>query len=146
MSGTTPVSTADPPHTGCSPISPVHISDTLDTGLFDLAIRYRNDNPDAEWPYLAIYRIPDMGAFRDPAKLAKMGTIPSTHPLLGEGKKASDVMKAEISFLATVQTYDPYDKKGRSKFLKTVKMVPIDEVDLEKWYHEEVRWCFFSLE
>ena len=118
----------------------MHLHDNLNTGLFDLAIRYRNDNPDAEWPYLAIYRIPDMGAFSDPAKRGKMGTIASTHPLLGEGKKTSDIMKAEVGFFATVQTYDPFDKKGRAKFLRTVKVVPEDEVDLEKWYQEEVRF------
>lgn len=123
----------------------MHIHDNLNTGLFDLAIRYRNVNPDAEWPYLAIYRIPDMGAFSDPAKRGKMDTIASTHPLLGEGKKTSDIMKADIGFLAMVQTYDPYDKKGRGKFLGTVKIVPGDEVDLQKWYQEEVRWFLFRL-
>jgi hypothetical protein len=119
--------------------------DTLNTGLFDLAIRYRNGNPDAEWPYLAIYRIPDMGAFSDPAKRGKMGNIASTHPLLGEGKKASEIIKSDIGFLAMVQTYDPYDKKGRGKFLRAVRIVPADAVDLEKWYQEEVRWFSFPL-
>jgi len=86
-----------------------------------------------------------MGTFSGPAKCAKMDTIASTHPLLGEGKKTSDVLKADIGFLAMVGTYDPYDKKGRGKFLGTVKIVPGEEVELQKWYKEEVCWFLFRL-
>jgi hypothetical protein len=42
----------------------VHFKDLLSTGLVKSVSRFKSINPDAEWPYLAIYVLEDMGALQ----------------------------------------------------------------------------------
>jgi hypothetical protein len=56
-----------------------HIQDVVASGLADLGIWYKNTNPDAKWPYLAIYRVPDVAKLQDKAVLE---SIPAKHDLL----------------------------------------------------------------
>lgn len=79
-----------------------HIQDVVKCGLADLAIRYKNINPEAKWPYLAIYRLPDLAKLQDQSV---MGAIPSKHDLLGE-KAWTDVMDADIRPFIRTQTFE----------------------------------------
>jgi hypothetical protein len=81
----------------------VHIQDAVKSGLADLAIRYKNTKADAEWPYLCIYRIPDLAILSDPKVMA---SIPTTHELLPEGKPWAELMAAEHVVLAVIQKFE----------------------------------------
>jgi hypothetical protein len=83
--------------------SEAHIQDAVKSGLADLAIRYKNTNADAEWPYLCIYRIPDLAVLSDPKV---MDSIPTTHELLPEGKPWTELMDSEHVVLADIQKFE----------------------------------------
>lgn len=80
-----------------------HIRDAVDSGLSDLAIRYKNTNANAKWPYLSIYRIPDVAKLAD-EKLT--GSIPKHHDLLPEGKPWDEVLKTDIRGLELLQKFE----------------------------------------
>jgi hypothetical protein len=91
--------------------STVHIQDAVKSGFTDLAIRYKNTNPDAKWPYLCIYRIPDMAVLSDPKVIA---SIPATHELLPDGKPWTELMDAKHFVWTVIQKFEgQIEKEGK---------------------------------
>ncbi|KAF2434392.1 hypothetical protein EJ08DRAFT_693431 [Tothia fuscella] len=115
-----------------------HIEDAISCGLADLAIRYKNTNPDAKWPYLCVYRLPDLEKLSD-EKL--MGSIPTKHELLPDGKSWSEVMDAKGSAYRVLQKFEGWgEKEGpRGKALRTVMVEPAEggEEEFDEWYRKQ---------
>jgi hypothetical protein len=80
-----------------------HIQHVVDSGLADLAIRYKNTKADAKWPYLAIYRLPDVAKMGD-EKLRE--SIPKTHDLLPEGQPWTEALETDIRVLELLQKFE----------------------------------------
>jgi hypothetical protein len=97
--------------------SEVHIQDAVKLGAADLAIRYKNTKVDAEWPYLCIYRIPDLATLSDPKVMAR---IPTTHELLPEGKPFSELLVSENVVLTVIQKFEGQIVKKGKVFRGTV--------------------------
>ena len=88
--------------------STVHIQDINASGLSDLAIRYKNVNPAARWPYLAVYRVPDIAKFNDKNIT---GSIPMTHELLPAGKNWKDLLESDSRPFTVLQKFEGQIKK-----------------------------------
>jgi hypothetical protein len=84
----------------------VHLRDVVNTGLVDLALRYKSCNADSKYPYLAIYRVPDMTVLQSPEGMAKLMAIPTRHDSLPDGKSWNELVGTERGFAKRVQTYD----------------------------------------
>jgi hypothetical protein len=97
--------------------SEVHIQDAIKSGLADLAIRYKNTKADAQWPYLCIYRIPDLAILSDPKVMA---SIPTTHESLPEGKPWMELMDAQNVVLAVIQKFEGQIVKEGEVFHRNV--------------------------
>lgn len=120
-----------------------HIHDMAASGLTDLVIRYKNVNSNATWPYLAIYRLPDLARLSDPAVL---GSVPTTSQKLpgkekgSKGGKYTDVVKMEPAPFARVQTFEGQEKKdGRALSLISVAIEPRNgtEAEFDDWYRKQ---------
>jgi hypothetical protein len=120
-----------------------HVRDMVKSGVTDLVLRYKNVNASAPFPYLAVYRIPDVALLRDQKV---MGSIPATSKLLPGKEKGStggafkDVMKMENRAYSRIQTFQGQDnKKGRGKGLVTSELEPAPgaEVDMDDWYRRQ---------
>jgi hypothetical protein len=120
-----------------------HVRDMVNSGLTDLVIRYKNVNASAIFPYLAVYRLPDISKLRDQKV---MGSIPATSKLLPGKEKGStggaykDIMAMENRAYARIQTFEGQDnKKGRGKGLVTAEIEPAagTEADLDDWYRRQ---------
>ncbi|KAF2457049.1 hypothetical protein BDY21DRAFT_363985 [Lineolata rhizophorae] len=114
-----------------------HMRDMVSIGLADLAIRYRNTNPSASWPYLAVYRLPDAAKLQDPAV---MGAMAETSDLLPAPWK--EVMAMELRAYALVQRFEgQVERPGRARELITVAMEPAEgedaERDFDEWYRKQ---------
>ena len=77
----------------------VHVRDVLNTGLITKAYRFKNKNPKADRPYLAIYICPDMSVLGG----EKMKSIPMTSDLLPAGKSCHDLASFDTRFYSTTQ-------------------------------------------
>jgi hypothetical protein len=116
----------------------VHLVDVVNSGLIDLAVRYKNVDPTAKWPYLAIYRIPDLNYWNSTAGQAKFLTIPIYNPLLPDGKSLYEVITYEIDIAKTIQKFEgPLEQMGRGKGLRTEEIVPHDGKQLDAWYRRQ---------
>jgi len=120
-----------------------HIQDVVDGGLADLALRYKNVDPKAEYPYLALYRVPDLAFLQDEKK---MGQIPSTSDLLPGKEKGSkggdwkDVIEAEIRPYAVIQKFEGQNEKpARGPVIVMVGMEPKEGTDdeFDEWYRKQ---------
>jgi hypothetical protein len=120
-----------------------HIGDMAKSGLTDLVVRYKNVNASAAWPYLAVYRLPDVSKLQDPKV---MGSVPATSQKLpgkvkgSKGGAYTDVVKMEPSPYIRTQTFEGQAKKaGRGKGLITVAMEPANgtEADFDDWYRRQ---------
>ncbi|KAK3061487.1 hypothetical protein LTS18_006096, partial [Coniosporium uncinatum] len=80
----------------------IHIGDVVDSGLADLAIRYKNLNPDARYQYLAIYRTPDLALLGDPETMKK---VPTRHELFG-GKDWTEVVDQRMRVWTQIQSFE----------------------------------------
>lgn len=107
-----------------------HIHHVVDAGLSDLAIRYKNINPDAKWPYLAIYRLPDVAKLQD---VNVMSNIATTHELIPKGEKWTDALDVDIRPFTLLQKFEgQIPKEGpRGKALRTVMVEPGEGGDAE---------------
>jgi hypothetical protein len=97
----------------------VHVPDVVNSGMAELALRYKNLNPDAKYQYLAVYRIPDLGFMADPEK---MKAIRTNHELLpgkngGGGGLLNEVADVGIKVLQQIQQFEPgfETKTGKKK-------------------------------
>jgi len=120
-----------------------HIQDMVKSTVTDLVVRYKNVNSSAQWPYLAIYRIPDVSKLSD-QKI--MGSVPATSKLLPGKEKGSkggawkEIMKMETSAYLRTQTFEGQTPKtGRGKGLITSYMEPANGTDVEfdQWYRHQ---------
>jgi len=115
-----------------------HIQDVVNSGLADLAIRYKNTSPDAKWPYLALYRLPDVAKLQDPNVMA---SIPKKHDLLPEGKEFFDVLDTDMRPFVLLQKFEgQVAKEGpRGKALRTVLIEPAEGSDdeFDEWYRKQ---------
>jgi hypothetical protein len=121
--------------------SDVHIHDMVKSGVTDLVLRYKNVNTTAQWPYLAVYRLPDPAKLADPAV---MGSIPATSQLLPGKEKGTkggafkDIMAMDSKTFSRIQTFEGQIKKsGRGKGLVTSAMEPGNEADYDDWYRHQ---------
>jgi hypothetical protein len=80
-----------------------HIQHIVDSGLCDLAIRYKNTSKEAKWPYVCIYRLPDLAKMND-EKL--VGSIPVTHELLPDGKSWMEVLDVDRKAMKLTQRFE----------------------------------------
>ena len=120
-----------------------HIRDMVNSDLTDLVVRYKNTKDTSQWPYLAIYRLPDVARLKDQKT---MGSIPATSPLLPgkeEGSKGGafkDIMAMETSTYTRIQTFEgPSKKTGRGRGLVTGAMEPANgtDADFDDWYRKQ---------
>lgn len=90
--------------------SEVHFSDVLESGLADLALRYENANPEAKYPYLVVYRLPDLGFVQDEKK---MQTIPMKSELLPGSGEVSECTDMDIRAYEIIQRFEgQVEKEG----------------------------------
>jgi hypothetical protein len=88
-----------------------HIHHIVDAGLCDLAIRYKNTSKDAKWPYLCIYRLPDLAKMKD-EELIK--SIPVTHELLPDQKSWMEVLDVDRKVFRLLQRFEGWrDESGK---------------------------------
>jgi hypothetical protein len=120
-----------------------HIHDMVASGVTDLVLRYRNVNTSAKYPYLALYRLPDVRKLSD---TKVMGAIPSTSELLPgktkgtKGGDYKDVMDMETRAYARTQTFEGQIKlAGRGKALVTAAMSVQNgtEGEMDDWYRRQ---------
>ena len=118
-----------------------HIQDMVKSGLTDLVLRYKNVNHTSQWPYLAIYRLPDVRLLQDKKV---MGAItPTSQKLPGKAKGSkggaySDVLSMETRAYARIQTFEgQIEKKGRGKGLVLSTQQPGNEADYDDWYRRQ---------
>jgi hypothetical protein len=118
-----------------------HIQDMVKSGLTDLVLRYKNVNVSAQYPYLAIYRLPDVRLLQDKKV---MGAItPTSQKLPGKEKGSKggayqDVLSMETRAYARIQTFEgQIEKKGRGKGLVISTQQPGNEADYDDWYRRQ---------
>jgi hypothetical protein len=120
-----------------------HIHHVVDSGLSDLAIRYKNLNPKAKYQYLAVYRVPDVAKFADEKLRASIKTDSQLLPGKEPGTKGGtwmDVTEHDILAYETIQSFEaPNGQEGRGKGIVTVEVEPGDDDDLDDWYRKQVR-------
>lgn len=107
-----------------------YIHHVVDASLCDLAVRYKNVNPDAKWPYLAIYRLPDVAKLQDQKV---MGSIATTHELIPNGVAWTEAIEVDIRPFTLLQKFEgQIAKEGpRGKALRTVMVEPAEGGDAE---------------
>ena len=81
----------------------VHIPDVLATGCVSSATRFKTLDPDAEYPYLVIYKVSDLGVLQSDAFKA----IPHAHESLPGGKSIYEFVKFRHPFYKLTQTFEP---------------------------------------
>ena len=95
-----------------------HIQHVVDNGVADLAVRYKNVKSDAKWPYLCVYRVPDLAVLGDEKLVA---SIPVTHELLPDGKPWTEVLDVDRRVMALIQKYEGLvPKEGKFSILTQV--------------------------
>ena len=97
-----------------------HVVDTVNFGLAALAVRYRNINGSHKWPYLALYRLPDLLKVYDKKF---MSSLPTDSPK-GWGAPSS---KADVRFkpqgYQLLKTFEGENARaGTSKFVQTAEV------------------------
>ncbi|QDS75088.1 hypothetical protein FKW77_006968 [Venturia effusa] len=115
-----------------------HIQHVVDSGLSDLAVRYKNVNPDAKWPYLAIYRLPDIARLRDEKIVS---SIASTHELIPDGAAWSEAIEVDTRHFILVQKFEGQIPKvgPRGKAMRSILVEPSEggEVEFDEWYRKQ---------
>lgn len=80
----------------------VHIPDVLATGGVTAAYRFRNANPNADRPYLAVYQVPDLGIIQSET----FKSIPMTSDLLPNGGPCHNYIDFDTRFYKLQQDYN----------------------------------------
>lgn len=114
-----------------------HIPEILATGGIKSARRFKNVDPAADKPYLALYPLADLAylkseAFRD-IKI-KSDLLPGTGIVY-------DLADLDVRYDNLIQVYDPTEKGiGHTKSIVSVQIElkeGADAEDFDKWYREE---------
>lgn len=117
--------------------SNIHVREAYDAGLTELALRYRNTDPDASWRYLALYKSDDLGRMQDKERMAK---VAPTHEMLPglepgtNGGKWTDVTESEVWIGVSPELYE-----GPSQKNATPKGVLLVRLDAKNASEDEVR-------
>jgi hypothetical protein len=116
--------------------SEFHIQDVIASGLSDLAVRYKNTNPEAAWPYLCIYRLPDITKVTDKSVTDK---VPLKHDLIPDGKIWPEALDADMRTFTLTQKFDGQIPKtgARGQALRTVMIEPGNDADFDEWYRKQ---------
>jgi hypothetical protein len=85
----------------------VHIQDVLATGGVTRAARFREANPKATAPYLAIYTIPDLSIIES----EEFKKVPMTHESLPGGGNVHSFVNFDTRFYSLIQEYPESDAK-----------------------------------
>lgn len=117
-----------------------HVPDILRYGFSQLALRYKNSNPDSPAAYLALYPQEDVANISSPAT-AKMMEECRKSKVLG-GQDHHELIDYGVSAWSKIQTFEGYghgDKSGheRGQTLVAVFIEPDDEADLDAWYRKQ---------
>jgi len=96
--------------------SDFYIRSVVDSGLADLAIRYKNVKADSAFPYLCVYRLPDVAKLQDERL---MQSIPKTHELLPDGKTWHEVLKTDSRLVELSQKFEGQVPKDGESSLST---------------------------
>lgn len=116
-----------------------HLPDVLKYGLCEIALRYKNTNPKAKIPYLALYPIADAGYFTSPdaGKIVEETRISKTF----NNEDIYNHIDFGLRPYEKIQTFEGYghaDKSGteRGKTIVCVAMEPADgeDEDFDEWY------------
>lgn len=129
-----------------------HIHDMIASNITDLVLRYKNTNTTAKYPYLALYRLPDV------SKISDLGKVPKTSDLLPGKEKGTkggaytDIMDMDMRIYTRTQTFEgPIALVGRGKVLITAAMGVQNgtEGELDDWYRRQhldmLSYVFLSL-
>jgi len=118
--------------------SKAHIQDVTKSGLSDLAIRYKNTNPNAKWPYMCIYRLPDVAKLQD---ATVKDSIPQTHELIPDGKPWTSVIDVDMRPFLLLQKFEGQRilEGPRGKALRTVMVEPAEggDEEFDEWYRKQ---------
>ncbi|ETS88023.1 hypothetical protein PFICI_01851 [Pestalotiopsis fici W106-1] len=114
-----------------------HIPEILATGGIKSARRFKNVDPEAEKPYLALYPLADL-AFLGSEQFKNIKIKSDNLPETGI---VYDLADFDVRYDNLIQVYDPTEKgKGHTKSIISVQIElkeGADAEDFDKWYREE---------
>ncbi|KAL4809788.1 hypothetical protein BDV18DRAFT_156173 [Aspergillus unguis] len=112
-----------------------HIVDVVNCGLASNGFRYKNRDASAEWPHLALYRLPHLPKLYDPAF---MSTVPTDSPKSWNAGYMPDVARAELRGYQQVKTYEPKNSKdGSAKVVVTAEIQGTGESEFLPFLEKE---------
>ncbi|KAK4495555.1 hypothetical protein PRZ48_001220 [Zasmidium cellare] len=117
-----------------------HLPDVLASGLTKLALRYKNANPEAKIPYLALYPVEDASITGSEAAAKLIQDTQRSKTFNGDD--IHDHINFDIRRYEKIQTYEAYQQEGRSgkergQTIIAVGMEPGDEADFDEWYRKQ---------
>ncbi|KAF2091205.1 hypothetical protein K490DRAFT_62526 [Saccharata proteae CBS 121410] len=101
-----------------------------------LALRFKNVDPDAGWPYLALYPVPDKAVLGE-ERFWKEFSVGVPGSAGSAGKEMEDVVEWEVRCYEKIQTFEgQIAKQGRAKCIVAAAMTPAPSThsDFESWY------------
>ena len=119
-----------------------HLPDVLNHGTCNITLRYKNSNPDAEIPYIALYPLEDAQflASKELKELVESTRKSTTF----DGDDIYDHIHFDLRPYEKIQTFEGYglaDKSGkeRGQTIVAVAMEPAqgEEADFEDWYRKQ---------
>ncbi|CRK13335.1 hypothetical protein BN1723_009977 [Verticillium longisporum] len=114
-----------------------HIAEILETSAMKTAFRYKDVDPSAERPFLAMYPLDDIAFMQTD----EFKNIRVHSDLLPGGGPVYDVAEIDVRCYKLTQVYDPTNKgPGHTKTILSaqVELGPdISPEELDRWYREE---------
>jgi hypothetical protein len=113
-----------------------HVTDALAAGFGDLALRYKNLDPKATWPYCTVYQTSDLEASTSPEASAK---VPATSDLLpgkGAWRELIEIQRLPFELIQRFEGQSPYT--GRGDEVLEALFEPADETEFDDWYRKQV--------
>ena len=86
-----------------------HVADVLESGIADLALRYKNVDPKAKKTYLTVYRVPNVSYLQDQARKDQ---IPCTSPMLPGSGNFNDLVEMDVKAFVPIQTFEGQENKN----------------------------------
>ncbi|KFY76852.1 hypothetical protein V499_03630 [Pseudogymnoascus sp. VKM F-103] len=115
----------------------IHVPDILATSGFDSAFRYKNIDPKADRPYLAMYPVSDVDWLGSP----EFSSIPNTSDCFpGPSHKCFDYADFDTRFYEFIHSYEkPGAPAGPTKLVISAGLTPAagTDADFDAWYREE---------
>ncbi|KAM0276540.1 hypothetical protein ACHAQH_006641 [Verticillium albo-atrum] len=114
-----------------------HIAEIIETSAMKTAFRYKDVDPDAETPFLAMYPMDDIGF----TQTDEFKNIRVHSELLPGGGPIYDLADLDVRYYNLVQVYDPTNKgPGHTKTILSaqVELGPdVSPEEFDRWYREE---------